>query len=433
MLTGICEKSIISSLGSLAVNVQCCFSCGGTVPEANGVSLLYKKRSGDWSSRPLLLPADLTDSEHLQEFLDTCSTATFGIGGETVTDKAYRDALKLEPEYFRVDFEVASTTIINDIASIMSIGCSPSSVRAELYKLNIYSTGCHFKAHVDTPRSKDMFGSLVVCLPSQFTGGALVTRHQGRQMTFDWSSSHSATQWAAFYSDVVHEVLPVTSGHRITLTYNLYQTMPLQLNFDVTTNPLYGELLSALQSPHFMRFGGTLGFFCQHKYVETLTDSDSEYGAQLSFLKGADKIVYQVARSLQLGIDLKAICNNKYAIPKFGHRDEDGYSLEEGWCDTVDENELGMLQHVFDANVMTTDDISWCFKSDLHKAPLLSTVYYGNDANPQAFYQSAALLVKVPVFSTSRGSDSHQTSPIALAQTRLRFKTIPPGQLCAIK
>ncbi len=72
-----------------------------------------------------------------------------------------------------------------------------------------------------------MFGSLVVCLPSEFTGGALVTRHLGRQVMFDWSSS-ATTHWAAFYSDVEHEVLPVTSGHRITLTYNLYQLSPIR-------------------------------------------------------------------------------------------------------------------------------------------------------------------------------------------------------------
>ena len=36
----------------------------------------------------------------------------------------------------------------------------------------LYSgSGGHFKAAVDTPRSGDMFGSLVVCLPTQFTGG----------------------------------------------------------------------------------------------------------------------------------------------------------------------------------------------------------------------------------------------------------------------
>lgn len=46
-------------------------------------------------------------------------------------------------------------------------------------------------------------------------------------MTFDWSTSrgesdHASIRWAAFYSDCEHEVLDVISGHRITLTYNLY-------------------------------------------------------------------------------------------------------------------------------------------------------------------------------------------------------------------
>ncbi len=120
-------------------------------------------------------------------------------------------------------YMLANTTILDSITSIMAVG---SSIRAELYKLNVYSTGDHFK---DTPRSPEMFGSLVVSLPSQFTGGALVTRHLGHTMTFDWSSSPTTTQWAAFYGDVEHEVLPVTSGplttslclpaiqHRLTL------------------------------------------------------------------------------------------------------------------------------------------------------------------------------------------------------------------------
>ena len=56
---------------------------------------------------------------------------------------------------------------VSDIQSEQNcVGCS---IRAELYKLNVYSTGGHFKAHVDTPRSKEMFGSLVVFLPSVFT------------------------------------------------------------------------------------------------------------------------------------------------------------------------------------------------------------------------------------------------------------------------
>jgi hypothetical protein len=86
-----------------------------------------------------------------------------------------------------------------------------------------------FKAHVDTPRSTCHFGSLVVCLPLQFKGGALEVRHKGKTVTFDWSDAVNGSDgetpsicWAAFYSDCEHEIFEVTEGHRLTLTYNLY-------------------------------------------------------------------------------------------------------------------------------------------------------------------------------------------------------------------
>lgn len=45
------------------------------------------------------------------------------------------------------------------------------SVRVNLYKLNVYSGPSeNFKAHVDMPRSEMQVGSLVVYLPSAFTG-----------------------------------------------------------------------------------------------------------------------------------------------------------------------------------------------------------------------------------------------------------------------
>ena len=96
-------------------------------------------------------------------------------------------------------------------------------------KCQIYSgPSGKFKPHVDTPRSPLQFGSLVVCLPVDHEGGQLKVRHKGEEMTFDWgttgrrgSSDGPRIQWAAFYSDCEHEVLEVTSGHRLTLTYNL--------------------------------------------------------------------------------------------------------------------------------------------------------------------------------------------------------------------
>ena len=147
------------------------------------------------------------------------------------------------------------------------------NIRAELYKLNVYSTESFFKAHVDTPRSSDMFGSLVVYLPSQFKGGELVTRHKGRKMKFDWSqeaqqSPTSSIKWATFLSDVEHEVLLVTSGHRITLTYNLYNAQPIMTfrrpTIDVSLMPLYSQLQAALNDANFITDGGVLGFATHH-------------------------------------------------------------------------------------------------------------------------------------------------------------------------
>ncbi|KAJ4123344.1 hypothetical protein NW768_009878 [Fusarium equiseti] len=64
-----------------------------------------------------------------------------------------------------------------------------------------------------------MFGTLVISLPSKHTGGEVVMKHCGEKMVY--KSSDYNTSCAAWYSDVSHEVLPVTSGYRWVLTYNL--------------------------------------------------------------------------------------------------------------------------------------------------------------------------------------------------------------------
>lgn len=111
------------------------------------------------------------------------------------------------------------------MASTGNVYSDLRGVHTELYKLNIYSgPSGRFKSHVDTPRGMTQFGSLVVCLPHEHKSGNLVVRHGSQNMDFDFASqSHvPVVQWAAFYSNCEHEVLEVESGHRITLTYNLY-------------------------------------------------------------------------------------------------------------------------------------------------------------------------------------------------------------------
>jgi predicted 2-oxoglutarate/Fe(II)-dependent dioxygenase YbiX len=59
-----------------------------------------------------------------------------------------------------------------------------------------------------------MFGSLVVQLPGDHSGGDLVISHGGSTRSFGKEQLGSGLSCVAFYADCTHEVEPVTRGHR---------------------------------------------------------------------------------------------------------------------------------------------------------------------------------------------------------------------------
>lgn len=67
-----------------------------------------------------------------------------------------------------------------------------------------------------------MFATIVIVLPSQFQGGEVHVSHGKKSKVFDASQGNLFTTTAlAWYTDVVHEVKPVTSGFRLALSFNL--------------------------------------------------------------------------------------------------------------------------------------------------------------------------------------------------------------------
>lgn len=105
-----------------------------------------------------------------------------------------------------------------------------------------------------------MFGSLVIIFPTHHEGGTLVLRDGGKEWTIDAASemrskSHPCVTYIAFYGDVEHEVLPITAGYRVTVTYNLY--------FNSTLVPLYSKIVDASYQQ------------LKHTFEEMLTDSDT--------------------------------------------------------------------------------------------------------------------------------------------------------------
>ena len=65
--------------------------------------------------------------------------------------------------------------VIAPILSKLSedLGCAQWNVTAKLYKVLLYEEGCFFRRHRDNERINDMFGTLVIQLPSVYEGATL--------------------------------------------------------------------------------------------------------------------------------------------------------------------------------------------------------------------------------------------------------------------
>ncbi|KAI0246402.1 hypothetical protein BJV78DRAFT_1255310 [Lactifluus subvellereus] len=209
-------------------------------------------------------------------------------------DETYRKARKMDTNRFSTPLVPDHTDLIKIVRDYLLEGTdSTRKIKVELYKLNVYNVRISC-GRVSNPH----------------VGGALLLRHRGQEWTFDSASvlavaQPSSVAYAAFFSDVEHEVVPVTSGHRVTLTYNLY--------FDDNKRPSAKDLVleppsapqdenermfrsafeALLKNPEFLPDGGTLGFGLRHVYQVEHT-LEHVY----SLLKGSDATVYQSVRAL---------------------------------------------------------------------------------------------------------------------------------------
>ncbi len=158
--------------------------------------------------------------------LNIASKAPFGLGTETVYDDKVRRVKELDPEAFSIDNPAWTQFIDKGVKQIKDdLGLEGHAISAHLFKLLIYETGDFFLPHKDTEKEKGMFGTMIVGLPSHYSGGELVISFEGEEVVSDFSNGKSkyGLNYTAFYADCDHEVKPLTEGYRICLVYNLVQ------------------------------------------------------------------------------------------------------------------------------------------------------------------------------------------------------------------
>ncbi|PIL31358.1 hypothetical protein GSI_06057 [Ganoderma sinense ZZ0214-1] len=171
------------------------------------------------------LPLGLRDAAAIKACAEQ---APFGMADQTVIDKTVRDTWEIDGR--KVNFENAAwhpflQGILRDVCQALGVNFDASKPRCELYKLLLYETGSHFLPHVDTEKVDGMFATIVVVLPSKFTGGAVHVSHGGFSETYEHSArSQTETTVLAWYTDVEHAVKPITSGYRLALSFNVIHT-----------------------------------------------------------------------------------------------------------------------------------------------------------------------------------------------------------------
>ena len=390
-------------------------------------------------------------AEMLKGLIDKMPKAAFGQGSETKYDPSVRDALQMKAE----DFEVSiPTEKLEDIKTKIKSGLQlETDIVLEPYSLNMYEKGGRFVKHKDTPRGDDMLGTLLICLPSLFTGGDFETSMGSEKASYlvknkcyDWEKTEGGCYdwwkdtpnskelpWCAFFADVDHEIKTVTGGVRVTVAYlirrkdskSALSQLPRQIMEEEQSSIVQDAIQKALGDETFLKSGGKIGYPCMHLYTNKEVfpsgkdSSDPLSTEQISKLKGRDLIVANAAASCSLDVHIVPYLSHDlqcdvapYKLSKFPKKkkcprymsEEDVGDYFDGTHDhrdNMDEKnhpyshaDLWMLEYGDEEQAKL--DVGSCDNYNYEG-------YYGNEASYTSFYVEAALHIEVPDSSDREG------------------------------
>ncbi|MET9487911.1 2OG-Fe(II) oxygenase [Nocardia sp. NPDC006630] len=233
--------------------------------------------------------------EQARELRDVARLARFGQGEHTLLDPNVRNTWEVPRDRITVDeprWQQTLGPMLDVVRRDLGLPAD-CELTAQRHSLLVYEAGQFFRRHQDSEKADGMIGTLVVTLPSAFAGGDLVVEHGSERVI--GTGSPDDLGFIAFYADCDHEVLPVTDGYRITLTYNLIAGNRAVPNTDSPDGDVSATLAAHLREhfarpvpvPAWLRNGGPaskppaqLVYLLDHQY--------SQRGFGWEQLKGAD-------------------------------------------------------------------------------------------------------------------------------------------------
>ncbi|KAF8604765.1 hypothetical protein BDV93DRAFT_555196 [Ceratobasidium sp. AG-I] len=301
---------------------------------------------------------------------------------------------------------------VKSVCTTLGVEAEATMPKYELYKLLIYEEGSHFLPHVDSEKTDGMFATMVVLLPSYFEGGVLHLTFNDASKVVDFGGPTSTFQTCvlAWYTDVTHEIKPITGGYRLALTYNLFRaTESPAVPLTPITDPSLADLRQALtvwteavKQGEDAKAPQTLAWLLEHKY--------SRASMRFATLKGRDTHLVRRARLVanELGLCLGlAILTLRIERP-----DEEEYGWESD--DSEFQNQIShysWVKYLVDLEGQVVSDrlrFTWDLEGEMMPAEWKERLervdcddydyqkYYGNDGVGQKRWYRRTVLVLWP-------------------------------------
>ncbi|KAL5247045.1 hypothetical protein ACHWQZ_G019049 [Mnemiopsis leidyi] len=225
-----------------------------------------------------------------------------------------------------------------------------------------------------------MFGTLIVQLPSVFTGGDLVVKHLKSSKTFENSSTGSSThcKFVAHYASCPHQLNEVTSGYRAALIYSLcwdgngMKPSPYVASTNAVKLTNTMNLLMDFPMVPYICWG------LEYEYSKA-----SIIGNSLKFFKGKDK---NVVKGIQNALDYDRLISGKdrweffiatanKKIEEYGYcQGDDRWDHCSGKCEMDGENERSF--HIDEFLSLLQSSSTPCEKLTVNINPLKDVINF---------------------------------------------------------
>ena len=243
-----------------------------------------------------------------------------------------------------------------------------------------------------------MFATIVIVLPSRFTGGTVCVSHGDLNSTFEHcANSLTQTTVLAWYTDVEHQVKAVTSGYRLALSFNLIHTTnalrPALASNTAVSRRLRHILLSWKQAEQDAP--AKIVYVLSHKY--------SRANLSGSALKGLDAhlvaLLENAGRPLGFGMGLANLtCTESgYAVDDGGgygrrHRnryyedeDEDEDDEDDVYMEEVEDTSV-RIEHLVDMNGhLIQEKLDFCDETETVPSDLVKSITADGNYDDQEY------------------------------------------------